>query len=140
MFLCGQAAICCLMDQMHYCLHSVAAGKIMCVGRSIAMGNSAPRDGVLGSEFQFLMHLRGGSSGLDGFVDSDWGNRVSRRPTTGLMAQYNSFFFGSGGRRCSRSLYLLLRQNTITPTPSPSQQGAAGGVDARRRGLPRPQG
>ena len=27
--------------------------------------------------------------GLAGYADSDWGNSISRRSTTGLMAQYN---------------------------------------------------
>jgi hypothetical protein len=34
-------------------------------------------------------YRRGGSSGLVDFADSDWGNRVSRRWTTGMMARYN---------------------------------------------------
>ena len=36
-----------------------------------------------------LSYRRGGRRGLDGFADSDWGNSVSRRSTTGLMARYN---------------------------------------------------
>ncbi len=31
----------------------------------------------------------GGTTGLDGFADSDWGNSVSSRSTTGLMALFN---------------------------------------------------
>jgi hypothetical protein len=27
--------------------------------------------------------------GLDGFTDSDWGNSLSRKSTTGLLARYN---------------------------------------------------
>jgi hypothetical protein len=27
--------------------------------------------------------------GLDGFADSDWGNRASRKSTSGLLARYN---------------------------------------------------
>jgi hypothetical protein len=36
-----------------------------------------------------LTYRRGGTTGLDGFADSDWGNSVSRRSTTGLMARFN---------------------------------------------------
>ena len=31
----------------------------------------------------------GSAGGLDGFADSDWGNSVSRKSTTGLVARYN---------------------------------------------------
>ena len=31
----------------------------------------------------------GGSEGLDGFADSDSGNSITRRSTTGLVARYN---------------------------------------------------
>jgi hypothetical protein len=36
-----------------------------------------------------LTYCRGETSGLDGFADSDWGNSVSHRSTTGLMALFN---------------------------------------------------
>jgi hypothetical protein len=36
-----------------------------------------------------LRYLKGGKGGLDGFADSDWGNSVSRRSTSGLLARYN---------------------------------------------------
>jgi hypothetical protein len=36
-----------------------------------------------------LTYQKGGSEGLDGFADSDWGNSVSRRSTTGLLARFN---------------------------------------------------
>jgi hypothetical protein len=39
-----------------------------------------------------LTYSRGGTSGLDGFADSDWGNSVSRRSTTGLMTRFNETF------------------------------------------------
>jgi hypothetical protein len=31
----------------------------------------------------------GGSNCLDGFADSNWGNSITRRSTTGLLARYN---------------------------------------------------
>ncbi len=38
----------------------------------------------------FKLHYRaGGSSGLDGYADADWGNSETRRSTTGMMARYN---------------------------------------------------
>ena len=36
-----------------------------------------------------LTYCSGKGTGLDGFADSDWGNSVSRRSTTGLLARYN---------------------------------------------------
>ena len=36
-----------------------------------------------------LSYQIGGSEGPDGFADSDWGNSIMRRSTTGLVAQYN---------------------------------------------------
>ena len=36
-----------------------------------------------------LVYRRDAVGGLDGFADSDWGNSVSRRSTTGLLARYN---------------------------------------------------
>ncbi len=36
-----------------------------------------------------LNYQQGGESRLKGFADSDWGNSVSRRSTTGLLARYN---------------------------------------------------
>ena len=36
-----------------------------------------------------LTYRSGKGHGLDGFADSDWGNSVSRRSTTGLLARYN---------------------------------------------------
>ena len=36
-----------------------------------------------------LEYRRDAVGGLDGFADSDWGNSVSRRSTTGLLARYN---------------------------------------------------
>ena len=35
------------------------------------------------------MYWMGADGGLDGYADSDWGNRVSRKSTTGLVARYN---------------------------------------------------
>ena len=36
-----------------------------------------------------LSYQRGGSEGLDCFVDSNWGNIITRRSTTGLLALFN---------------------------------------------------
>ena len=36
-----------------------------------------------------LSYHRGGSDGLNGFADSDWGKSITRRSTTGLLARYN---------------------------------------------------
>ena len=36
-----------------------------------------------------LTYRQDTKTGLDGFADSDWGNNVSRRSTTGLVARYN---------------------------------------------------
>ena len=36
-----------------------------------------------------LTYRQGTKTGLDGFADSDWGNNVSWRSTTGLVARYN---------------------------------------------------
>ncbi len=36
-----------------------------------------------------IKYLKGTEGGLDGFTDSDWGNSVSRKSTTGLVARYN---------------------------------------------------
>ncbi len=36
-----------------------------------------------------LTYTQGGEGELDGFADTDWGNSVSRRSTTGLMARFN---------------------------------------------------
>ena len=36
-----------------------------------------------------LTYRRDAVGGLDGFTDSDWGNSVSRRSTTGIVARYN---------------------------------------------------
>ena len=33
-----------------------------------------------------ITYWKGANGGLDGFTDSDWGNNVSRKPTTALMA------------------------------------------------------
>jgi hypothetical protein len=35
-----------------------------------------------------LVYRRGNYNGLDGYADSDWGKRESRRSTTGLLARY----------------------------------------------------
>jgi hypothetical protein len=57
------------------------------------MGSSAPRGGILGGKPQLQADVpQGGSQGdlrTGGFADSDWGNSVSRRSTTGLMARFN---------------------------------------------------
>ena len=46
--------------------------------------------GYLAANTSFKLHYRaGGSSGLDGFADADWGNSESRRSTTGMMARHN---------------------------------------------------
>ena len=36
-----------------------------------------------------LKYDRKYEKGLDGFADSDWGNSVSRKSTSGLLARYN---------------------------------------------------
>ena len=36
-----------------------------------------------------LSYQIGGSEGLDGFADSNWGNIITRRSTTGLLALFN---------------------------------------------------
>jgi hypothetical protein len=36
-----------------------------------------------------IKYWKGVGGGLDGFADSDWGNSVSRKSTTGLVARYN---------------------------------------------------
>ena len=36
-----------------------------------------------------LTYLKDSDGGLDGYTDSDWGNSLSRRSTTGLMARCN---------------------------------------------------
>ncbi len=36
-----------------------------------------------------LTYQKGDSEGLHGFADSDWGNSVSRRSTTCLLARFN---------------------------------------------------
>ena len=36
-----------------------------------------------------ITYWNGANGGLDGFTDSDWGNSVSRKSTTGLIARYN---------------------------------------------------
>jgi hypothetical protein len=36
-----------------------------------------------------ITYWKGVNGGLDGFTDSDWGNSVSRKSTTGLVARYN---------------------------------------------------
>jgi hypothetical protein len=36
-----------------------------------------------------LVYRRDAVGGLDGFTDSDWGNSVSRRSTTGFVTRYN---------------------------------------------------
>ena len=36
-----------------------------------------------------LVYRRDAEGGLDGFTDSDWGNSVSRRSTTGLVVRFN---------------------------------------------------
>ena len=46
--------------------------------------------GYLSANPSFNLHFRaGGSSGLDDFVDADWGNSESLRSTTRMMARYN---------------------------------------------------
>jgi hypothetical protein len=46
--------------------------------------------GYLAGNTSFKLHYRrGGTSGLDGFADADWGNSESRRSTTGMLARYN---------------------------------------------------
>jgi hypothetical protein len=46
--------------------------------------------GYLSYQSSFKLTYRQGiNTGLDGFADSDWGNNVSRRSTTGLVARYN---------------------------------------------------
>ncbi len=45
-----------------------------------------------------LSYQRGRSDGLDGFADSDWGNSITRRSTTDLLARYNREW-SSGGPR-----------------------------------------
>ena len=46
--------------------------------------------GYLVANTSFKLHYRrGGTSGLDGFADADWGNSESRRSTTGMMARFN---------------------------------------------------
>ena len=46
--------------------------------------------GYLMANPSFKLHYRtGGSSGLDGYADADWGNSETRRSTTGMMARYN---------------------------------------------------
>ena len=36
-----------------------------------------------------LSYQIGGSEGLDGFADSDWGNSITWRSITGLVTRYN---------------------------------------------------
>ncbi len=36
-----------------------------------------------------ITYHTGSTGGLDGFADPDWGNRVSRKSATGLVARYN---------------------------------------------------
>ena len=46
--------------------------------------------GYLMANPSFKLHYRaGGSSGLDGYADADWGNSETRRSTPGMMARYN---------------------------------------------------
>ena len=46
--------------------------------------------GYLMANPSFKLHYRaGGSSGLGGYADADWGNSETRRSTTGMMARYN---------------------------------------------------
>ena len=35
------------------------------------------------------MYSRDAEAGLDGYADADWGNSVSRKSTSGLVARYN---------------------------------------------------
>ena len=46
--------------------------------------------GYLSYQSSFKLTYRSGKgTGLDGYADADWGNSVSRRSTTGLLARYN---------------------------------------------------
>ena len=62
-----------------------------------------------------LTYQIGGSEGLDGFANSYWGNSITRRSTTGLVALYNRgvIMWRSKMQRLCR--YQPPRQSTIRP-------------------------